>query len=63
LNQRYAADLLVFDEIVTELKAVQALTPDHSKQRLNYMHITKKAVGYPINFGPYDAVEWTRYIL
>lgn len=48
---------------MTELKAVKALTPDHTQQLLNYMHITKKAVGYLINFGPLDAVEWKRLIL
>jgi GxxExxY protein len=63
LNKRYVRDLMVFDKIVTVLKAVQALTPDHSKQPLNYMHITNKSVGYLINFGPLDAAEWKRYIL
>jgi len=29
---------------------------------LNYMHITKKPVGYLINFGP-PSVEWKRFIL
>jgi GxxExxY protein len=63
LNKRYVPDLLVFDAIVTELKSVKALTPDHTQQLLNYMHITKKAVGYLINFGPLVAVEWKRLIL
>ena len=63
LNKTYIPDLLVYEEIVTELKAVKALAPEHEQQLLNYMHITKKAVGYLIDFGRPDAVEWKRFIL
>jgi GxxExxY protein len=62
LNKRYIPDLHVSQELMVELKAVKALTPEHEKQLLNYMHITKKAVGYLINFGP-PSVEWKRFIL
>lgn len=62
LKKTYIPDLLASKEIVTELKAVRCLTPDHEQQLLNYMHITKKAVGYLINFGP-PSVEWKRFIL
>lgn len=63
LKKTYIPDLLIHDEIVTELKAVKALLPEHEQQLLNYMHITKKAVGYLINFGTKQSVEWKRYIL
>jgi len=62
LNKRYIPDLHVFGELVVELKAVKALTSEHEQQLLNYMHITKKPVGYLINFGP-PSVEWKRFIL
>jgi GxxExxY protein len=62
LNKRYIPDLHVYGELVVEIKAVKALTPEHEQQLLNYMHITKKAVGYLINFGP-PSLEWKRFIL
>jgi GxxExxY protein len=62
LQKRYIPDLHVSQEIMVELKAVKALTLEHEQQLLNYMHITKKAVGYLINFGP-PSVEWKRFIL
>lgn len=62
LNKRYIPDLHVYDELVVELKAVKALTSEHEQQLLNYMHITKKAVGYLVNFGS-PSVEWKRFIL
>jgi len=48
---------------MVELKAVKELTSEHEQQLLNYMHITKKAVGYLINFGPMKQLEWKRFIL
>jgi GxxExxY protein len=63
LNKRYVPDLHVYNEIIVELKAVKALLPEHEQQLLNYMRITKKAVGYLINFGPMQNLEWERYIL
>ena len=50
LKKKYVPDLLVYSEIVTELKAVKDLDSAHEQQLLNYMHITKKAVGDLINF-------------
>jgi GxxExxY protein len=63
LNKRYIPDLHVYGELIAELKAVKELTSDHEQQLLNYMHITKKAVGYLINFGPMKQLEWKRFIL
>jgi GxxExxY protein len=63
LKKTYIPDLFVFDEIVTELKALSALTSEHEQQLLNYMHVTKKAVGYLINFGASENIEWKRFIL
>lgn len=63
LNKRYIPDLHVYGELVTELKAVKELNSEHEQQLLNYMRITKKAVGYLINFGPMKQLEWKRYIL
>lgn len=63
LRKTYIPDLLVFGEIVTELKAVKALTVEHEQQLLNYMHVTKKAIGYLINFRTKESVEWKRLSL
>ena len=63
LKKKYVPDLLVSGEIVMELKAVKALNPYHERQLLNYMRITRKAVGYLVNFGPIEKLEWKRYML
>jgi GxxExxY protein len=63
LKKRYVPDLFVFAGIIVELKAVSQLLPEHEAQLINYMRITKQPVGYLINFGHKDALEWKRFIL
>ena len=63
LQKQYEPDLIVLGEIVLELKAVKSLLPEHEAQLINYMRITKQPVGYLINFGHKDTLEWKRFIL
>ena len=63
LRKRYAPDLMVFDCLVVELKSVSQIAPELEAQLLNYMRITKQPVGYLINFGHKDMLEWKRFIL
>ena len=63
LKKTYIPDLLVHNEIICELKSVKALLPEHEAQLLNYMRISRKAVGYLLNFGTPKEIEWKRFIL
>ena len=63
LKKRYVPDLLAFDGLVVELKAVSQLLPEHEAQVFNYMRITKQPIGYLLNFGHKDTLEWKRFIL
>ena len=62
LRRRYVPDLFVFGSIVVELKAVTQLTSEHEAQLINYLRLTKRPVGYLINFGHKDTLEWKRMI-
>ena len=63
LKRRYIPDLYVHGGMVVELKAVTKLLPEHYAQLLNYMRLTKKPVGYLINFAPLEGVEYKRLVL
>lgn len=63
LKMRYIPDLVVCGGIIVEPKAVSQLLPEHESQLLNYMRITKKPLGYLINFGKKGALDHKRYIL
>lgn len=47
----FVADLLVKDELIVELKAVQGLAAVHEVQTVNYLVATGKDTGLLINFG------------
>lgn len=63
LSTVYRPDLLAFGEIVVELKAVKALATEHEAQLFNYMRISQKKVGYLINFGASQELEWKRFVI
>jgi GxxExxY protein len=63
LKKRYVPDLVVFNCLVVELKAVSQLLPEHEAQLINYLRITRQPVGYLINFGSKNGLEWKRIIL
>jgi GxxExxY protein len=63
LQRRYIPDLFVFGCLVVELKSVSQLAPEHEAQLMNYLRLTRQPVGYLINFGHKDALEWKRRIL
>ena len=50
LDCSYAADLLVRDEVVLELKAVERILPVHEAQLLTYMKLMERKKGLLINF-------------
>ena len=47
----FAADFLVENELIVELKAVQNLVPAHEVQTVNYLVATGKDIGLLLNFG------------
>lgn len=51
LDQTYRLDLVVNDNIICELKAVERIGLPHRKQLWNYMNLTHTKYGMLINFG------------
>lgn len=61
LRKKFKPDLMIFDDLVVELKAASALTSEHEAQLLNYLEATGKPVGYLVNFGNCEKLEWKRF--
>jgi len=59
----YKPDLICYDEIIVELKAVKSITPEHRAQLLNYMKATGMKVGLLVNFGAYPKATIERLVL
>ena len=63
LSKTYIPDLFFEKSHVAELKSVARLLPEHEAQLLNYMRLARIPVGYLINFGPIEKVEWKRFVI
>ncbi len=63
LTQEYIPDLICFDKIIVELKAVKEVADEHRAQVMNYLKITRMRLGIIVNFGHYPGVEIERIVL
>ena len=63
LKSKFKPDLICFDKIVVELKAVTAMTDEHRAQVQNYLRATKMKLGLLVNFGHYPRLEHERIVL
>jgi GxxExxY protein len=62
LKKRYEPDLLCYNLVIAELKALSQLSGADEAQLLNYLKATGLRVGLLINFGSVGKLEWKRYI-
>jgi GxxExxY protein len=62
IKKTYVADLIVYDKIIFELKALDKLTSREEAQVINYLKVSKLEIGVLINFGA-ASLEWKRIVL
>lgn len=62
LKKTYTADLICYEKIIVELKAIDRLTGKDMAQLLNYLKATGLRVGLLINFGNAEKLEWERRV-
>ena len=58
----YAPDLICYEKMIVEIKAVDALHPKHKAQLMNYLKATGYKVGLLVNFGSYPTVTIHRAV-
>lgn len=63
LHQKYKPDMICFDKIIIELKAVKQTAPEHEAQLINYLKATRMKLGLLVNFGSYPKVNIMRMAL
>lgn len=63
LNQVCKPDLICFDKIIVELKAVSILGNEHAAQIFNYLKASGLHLGLLVNFGHYPKATVKRIIV
>ena len=58
----YYADIIVENKIILELKSCEKIHDIHKAQLINYLKATSKKVGYIINFGSQNQLEFKRIV-
>jgi len=62
IQRTFSPDLLCFEKVIVELKAVRNLTPDHRAQVINYLRACRLEVGLLVNFGSCPQLDYERVI-
>jgi len=62
LNKEYFPDLLCFNSIIVELKALNKLGGNEDAQIINYLKATRLQAGLLINFGSVGKLEWKKFV-
>jgi GxxExxY protein len=62
LKKEYIADMVCFEKIIVEFKALDKLTGREEAQVINYLKATGYKVGVLINFGSHPKLEWKRFV-
>ena len=62
LKKQYFADLVCFEQIIVEIKALRRLSGTEKGQLLNYLKGTGFPIGILINFGSHGKLEWKRLV-
>lgn len=62
LKSTYIADLVCYDNIILEIKALSSLNTAHISQLLNYLKASRMPVGFLVNFGE-PKLNYKRYVL
>jgi GxxExxY protein len=63
LKQIYKPDLICFEKIIVELKALREINGEHRSQVLNYLKSTGMRLGLLVNFGCHPKAVVERIIL
>ena len=62
LQQKYVHDLICYEGIIVELKAVAELGDDHRAQLQNYLKATGCRLGFLVNFGHFPQLQIERIV-
>jgi GxxExxY protein len=62
LKHTYKADIICYDKIVVELKAVSRIINEHKAQLMNYLAATGFKLGLLVNFAAHPKAEIIRIV-
>jgi GxxExxY protein len=62
LTCKYIADIVCYDKIILEIKAVSRIIDQHKAQLMNYLVVTGFRLGLLVNFNSFPKAEIIRMV-
>jgi len=62
LTNKYIADIICYDKIIIEIKAVSKINNQHKSQLMNYLAATSYKLGLLVNFNAFPKTEIIRMV-
>ena len=62
LSSKYIADIICYDKIIIELKAVSKINNQHKAQLINYLTATGYRLGILVNFNSFPKADIVRLV-
>jgi len=62
LKHSFVPDLICYEKIIIEIKAVSNITSEHRSQVHNYLHATNLKLAILVNFGHSEKLEYERIV-
>jgi GxxExxY protein len=62
LNNKYIADIVCYDKIILEVKAISKIVDQHKAQLMNYLAATGYRLGLLVNFNSFPKAEIIRIV-
>jgi GxxExxY protein len=62
LKHKFYADFVIYDEIILEIKTVDAFIKPHFNQCLNYLRVSGNEIAFLVNFNSVS-LEYKRFLL
>lgn len=59
----YMLDMMVEDQVIVEIKSVEALAPIHKSQLLTYLRMTNRRVGLLMNFNVAKLIDGVKRVI
>ncbi len=63
LGKKYIADMVAYEKIIIELKALTEWSGREEAQLINYLRASRLRLGLLVNFGARKNLEWKRLIV
>ena len=62
LDKTFRVDIVCYEKIIIELKAVKSILTEHQAQLINYLRVANFKLGFLVNFNEHPTIDPQQYL-